>query len=1358
MNSQASGKYELLDQLADEFAERFRRGERPTLKEYMDRYPELAGDIGELLPALVEIAQADQGRKESAAFLRTTTAEQVGDYRLLREIGRGGMGIVYEAEQISLGRRVALKILPQSFAKNDKAVERFKRESRSAAQLHHTNIVPVFEVGQEGDLCYYSMQFIQGQGLDRVVAELRRLRERSAQSAPRPPVAPGPAPFATPTVAERLLSGQFEQPALGKEKVEKDQIGSPAKSTTPTESIRSASSDLSGLTNLNYYRRIAGLGVQLADGLAYANKQGILHRDIKPSNLLLDTRGTLWITDFGLARAEGSPELTGTGEILGTFRYMPPERFEGRADVRSDIYSCGVTLYELLTFQPIFPDVLGANLMARVTREEPARPRELDPHIPRDLETIVLKAMSKEPLRRYTSADEFAGDLRRFLNDEPIRARRTNLVERGTMWCRRNPSVATLVAVVFLWLSCLAVGSTAWAIWSDLERKALEQSRKALEQSDRDGAEQLYQALATQANASHLNRQMGQRHDSLEAVRKATKLVRERNMPAERLDDLRNLAIAAMALPDFKVVRSWEGFPVGTHRWDIDDKGRLYARSTSDGFISLRLIEKDEEMARLEGWTYDFLLRFSPGGRYLLAWGRGHFRVWDVAVSPPRLLSEGEANDLEFHPDGQHLLAQRTDNKYNDRSFWMYDLATSQPPRLFLQVRNCVHDHFSFDTVGNRLAVVVRSSGNGEWGNRIHIIDLKTRNTIAEIPVTQPIEYFAWHPSGNYLAVVTVFFQREIQVWEVNRVNKISVLKGCRNGGVRVAFTPNGDRLLSEGWEGMLRLWDWQCGRELLRHPAGSSLHFCKDGTLPFVAGNRLGFLEINTGREHRSFAQQSNNFVKPIEYGNVRVHPEGRFCAVALSDHTPLFDIESGDMLASLPECRDLAWAGKDALITNVPRDLYRWPVRSEAANPNRLKIGPPERLHAGTNDGIGCDRDGDVIGQAVNGNGALLIRRGAEVKNLGPHPGAISIAISPNGHFAATGNLTGDAGLNVWNTETGQLVIHFPTGGWSDSCFSPDGQWLAVRGANGGRFVRVESWQEGPTIDWRGGATFSHDGSMFATGMDQAAIHLLNPTNGRELARLEDPYQDRPGHLAFTPDAARLINSSDDGKAIHVWDLRLIRAQLAEMGLDWDAPAVVEPSQNESTTVMIPIKIEVDKAVFQLYLSDEGRLEGARRLRQAGEYRKAIDLLRDALKINPLHVGLRDELAWLLLTAPAELRNPKEALDLAQKTFAIAKEHINYHNTLGVAYYRNGKFTQAIKSLEESLVNGKGANDGYDLFFLAMCHHHLGHAMEARECQRKAIDWFQTNRSRLPAEWITELTAFQNEAEVELATPVQK
>ena len=185
----SSANYDLLDRLADEFAERFRRGERPSLKEYTDRYPELADDIRALFPALVDLEQADEVRRKAAGRIRPGRAAapapalaQVGDYRVLREIGHGGMGVVYEAEQVSLGRRVALKILPQHVARDPKMLERFRREARAAARLHHTNIVPVFEVGREGDVCYYAMQFIQGQGLDLVYDELRRLRGRAKGS------------------------------------------------------------------------------------------------------------------------------------------------------------------------------------------------------------------------------------------------------------------------------------------------------------------------------------------------------------------------------------------------------------------------------------------------------------------------------------------------------------------------------------------------------------------------------------------------------------------------------------------------------------------------------------------------------------------------------------------------------------------------------------------------------------------------------------------------------------------------------------------------------------------------------------------------------------------------------------------------------------------------------------------------------------------------------------------------------------------------------------------------------------------------------------------------------------------------
>ena len=184
MSSPDSEQYNLLDQLAEEFAERYRRGERPSLEEYTDRYPELADDIRELFPAMVKVEQAEGNlqeweRRPRIPGPRIDARRQIGDYRILREIGRGGMGVVYEAEQISLGRRVALKVLPRQVSSDRMVQERFRREARAAARLHHTNIVPVYEVGQDGDVRFYAMQFIQGQGLEAVITELRRLRDRS---------------------------------------------------------------------------------------------------------------------------------------------------------------------------------------------------------------------------------------------------------------------------------------------------------------------------------------------------------------------------------------------------------------------------------------------------------------------------------------------------------------------------------------------------------------------------------------------------------------------------------------------------------------------------------------------------------------------------------------------------------------------------------------------------------------------------------------------------------------------------------------------------------------------------------------------------------------------------------------------------------------------------------------------------------------------------------------------------------------------------------------------------------------------------------------------------------------------------
>ena len=304
------------------------------------------------------------------------------------------------------------------------------------------------------------MQYIEGQGLDAVLAEVKRLR-RGAAEPPEGETRLGRA-MAT-SVAQGLLTGHFQTPGPPADPPS-TAVSSGAPTDGPGESSPPASlgagsggadsaSSILGPTEAHYHRSVAWLGAQVAEALAHAHAHGILHRDIKPANILMDKQGTAWVADFGLAKAEGGDELTDPGDIVGTLRYMAPERFRGRSDPRSDVYGLGLTLYELLTTEPAFAASDRAALVDQVVHGEPRRPRAIDPKIPRDLETIVLKAMAKEPDLRYQSAEELAEDLRRYIADRPMRARRIGAAERAWRWARRNPMVAALagsLAAVFV--------------------------------------------------------------------------------------------------------------------------------------------------------------------------------------------------------------------------------------------------------------------------------------------------------------------------------------------------------------------------------------------------------------------------------------------------------------------------------------------------------------------------------------------------------------------------------------------------------------------------------------------------------------------------------------------------------------------------------------------------------------------------------------------------------------------------------------------------------------------------------------------------------------------------------------------
>jgi serine/threonine protein kinase/Flp pilus assembly protein TadD len=450
---------------ADEFLERLDRGGQPDIEEYAGRYPQIATFIRQMFPTL-QLMRAP-GPDLSAT---DETAEQgrlsgcLGDFRIRREIGRGGMGVVYEAEQISLGRCVALKVLPFAAALDTKQLQRFKNEAHAAAQLHHTNIVPVISVGCERGVHYYAMQYIDGRPLSQVIHELRCSAGNDEARLPKQPSGPDG------------LKGD-ETP-----------IGFRHSSLDILSSL--------GIRHSSFFRTVAQLGVQAAEALEHAHEEGVVHRDVKPANLLVDAKGKLWITDFGLARCRDNTGLTMSGDLVGTLRYMSPEQALAKRaliDHRTDLYSLGVALYELLTLAPPFDGGDRQELLRQIAFEEPRPPRRRNKPIPAELETVVLKAMEKNSAERYATAQELADDLRRFLDDKPIRARRPTLAQRAAKWCRRHKSVvwaAVLLLVVAL------IGSGVATLLIARERDAANANYR-LAQEDLDTAYQVLDYYVT---------------------------------------------------------------------------------------------------------------------------------------------------------------------------------------------------------------------------------------------------------------------------------------------------------------------------------------------------------------------------------------------------------------------------------------------------------------------------------------------------------------------------------------------------------------------------------------------------------------------------------------------------------------------------------------------------------------------------------------------------------------------------------------------------------------------------------------------------------------------------------------------